>query len=113
MADAAVPVKKETAPTIPPASAERANSAQAKKPQEETHRSEPCTDTRGDDEPSCSHSGSYMPASDATKVFRLCLLKILSRMTRVWPYGSEAADGRVSEPAAACYPVAIHAASAA
>jgi hypothetical protein len=44
---------------------------------------------------------------------RLCLLKTLSGMTRVWACGSEAADGRVSEPAAACYPVAIHAASAA
>jgi transketolase len=28
-------------------------------------------------------------------------------------YGNEAADGRVSDPAAACYPVAVHAASAA
>jgi hypothetical protein len=41
-----------------------------------------------------------------------CLLKTLSGMTRVWAYGSEAAHGRVSEPAAAYYPVAIHAASA-
>jgi Family of unknown function (DUF5681) len=35
MADAAVPVKKEAAPTIPPASATNTNSAQAKKPEEE------------------------------------------------------------------------------
>jgi hypothetical protein len=35
MADAAVPVKKEAAPTILPASAADANSAQAKKPEEE------------------------------------------------------------------------------
>jgi hypothetical protein len=35
MADVAVPVKKETAPTIRPASAERANSAQANKAEEE------------------------------------------------------------------------------
>ena len=35
MADAAVPVKKEAAPTVLPASAADANSAQAKKPEEE------------------------------------------------------------------------------
>ena len=35
MADAAVPVKKEAALTIPPASATNTNSAQAKKPEEE------------------------------------------------------------------------------
>ena len=39
----------------------------------------------------------------------LCLLKTSSRMTRGCAYGSEAADGRVSDPAAACYPVAVHA----
>lgn len=35
MADAAVAVKKEAAPTVPPASATNTNSAQAKKPEEE------------------------------------------------------------------------------
>ena len=35
MADATVPVTKEAAPTIPPASATNTNSAQAKKPEEE------------------------------------------------------------------------------
>jgi uncharacterized protein DUF5681 len=35
MADAAVPLKKETAPTIPPASAADANGVQARKPEEE------------------------------------------------------------------------------
>lgn len=35
MADAVVPVKKEAAPTIPPASATNTNSAQANKPEEE------------------------------------------------------------------------------
>ena len=39
----------------------------------------------------------------------LCLLKTSSRMTRGCAYGNEAADGRVSDPAAACYPVAVHA----
>ena len=43
----------------------------------------------------------------------LRLPKTLSGMTRGWAYGNEAADGRVSEPAAACYPVAVRAASAA
>jgi hypothetical protein len=38
---------------------------------------------------------------------RLCPLKTLSGMTRVWSHGNEAANGRVSEPAAACYPVVI------
>ena len=41
------------------------------------------------------------------------LPKTLSRMTRGRAYGSEAADGRVSDPAAACYPVAVHGARAA
>jgi hypothetical protein len=43
----------------------------------------------------------------------MCLPKTLSGMTRGWAYGKEAADGRVSDPAAACYTVAVHAASAA
>jgi hypothetical protein len=34
-------------------------------------------------------------------------------MTREWLYGIEAADGRVTDPGAAFYPVAIHAARAA
>ena len=34
----------------------------------------------------------------------LCLPKPLSGMTRGWAYGNEATDGRVSEPAAACFP---------
>ena len=38
----------------------------------------------------------------------LCLPKTLSGMTRGWAYGNEAANGRVSDPAAACYPVAVH-----
>ena len=42
---------------------------------------------------------------------RLCLPKTLSEMTRGCAYDNEAADGRVHEPAAACYPVAVHAAS--
>jgi hypothetical protein len=37
----------------------------------------------------------------------------LSGMTRPWTYGNEAADGRVSDPTVACYPVAVRAASAA
>ena len=44
---------------------------------------------------------------------RLCLSKTLSWMTRGWAYGNETADGRVSDPSAACYPVAIYEASAA
>jgi hypothetical protein len=32
-------------------------------------------------------------------------------MTGLWAYGNEAANGRVSDPAAACFPVALHAAS--
>jgi hypothetical protein len=43
----------------------------------------------------------------------LRLPKTLSGMTRGWAYGNEAADGRVSEPAAACDPVAVHTSSAA
>ena len=43
----------------------------------------------------------------------LCLPKTLSGMTRGWACGNEAADGRVSDPAAACYPVAVHTACAA
>src|SRR5271156_920957 len=43
----------------------------------------------------------------------LCLPKTLSGMTCRWRYGNEAADGRVSDPAAACYPVVAHATSAA
>ena len=41
------------------------------------------------------------------------LPKTLSGMTRGWAWGNEAADGRVSDPAAACDPVAIYEASAA
>jgi len=33
-------------------------------------------------------------------------------MTRSWSYGNEAADGRVSHSAAACYPIMVRAASA-
>src|SRR5207244_827310 len=29
-------------------------------------------------------------------------------MMRGWAYGNEAADGRISDPAAACYPVVVH-----
>ena len=36
----------------------------------------------------------------------LCLPKTLSGMTRGWAYGNEAADGRVSDPAAVCFPLA-------
>jgi hypothetical protein len=43
----------------------------------------------------------------------LCLPKSSSQMTRGWAYGNEAADGRVSDPAPACSPVAVHEASAA
>ena len=42
----------------------------------------------------------------------LCLPKSLSGMTCSWTYGNEAADGRVYDPAAACYPVVVHATSA-
>jgi hypothetical protein len=42
----------------------------------------------------------------------LCLPKTLSGMARGWAYGNEAADGGVSDPAAAYYAVAVHAASA-
>jgi transposase len=44
---------------------------------------------------------------------QVCLPKTLSGMTHGRAYGNEAADGRVSEPAAACYPIAVHAACAA
>lgn len=43
----------------------------------------------------------------------LCLPKNSSGMTCGWAYGKEATDGRVSGPAAARYPVPIHAASSA
>ena len=43
----------------------------------------------------------------------LCLPKTLSGMTRSWAYGTEAADGSVSDSAVACYPVVVRAASAA
>src|ERR1700680_1535335 len=43
----------------------------------------------------------------------LCLPKTLSGMTRGWAYGNEAADGHISDTAAACYPVAVHTSSAA
>src|ERR1700736_1198022 len=43
----------------------------------------------------------------------VCLPKTLSGMTRGWAYGNEAADGRISDPAAACYLVAVHTSSAA
>jgi hypothetical protein len=33
-------------------------------------------------------------------------------MTRLWPYGNEATDGRVSHPTAACYPIMVREASA-
>jgi hypothetical protein len=39
--------------------------------------------------------------------------KTLSAMTRGWAYGNEAADGRVSDPAAVWFPLAAYAASAA
>jgi hypothetical protein len=44
---------------------------------------------------------------------RLCLPKTLSGLTREWVCGKETTDGRVSDPAAACYPIALRAASAA
>jgi hypothetical protein len=40
------------------------------------------------------------------------LPKTISGMTYEWAYGNEAADGRVSDSAVACYPVAPRAASA-
>jgi hypothetical protein len=42
----------------------------------------------------------------------VCLPKTLSGMMCGWAYGNEAADGGVSDPAAAYYPVAVHAARA-
>jgi hypothetical protein len=33
-------------------------------------------------------------------------------MTRLWAYGDQAADGRVSNPAAACYPIMVRETSA-
>src|SRR5258708_5394708 len=51
------------------------------------------------------HSSRNLAAGDLAVKFRpLCLPKTLSGMTRGWAYGNEAADGRVSDPAAACYP---------
>jgi hypothetical protein len=50
---------------------------------------------------------------DVVLGMNVCLPKTLSEMTRGWAYCNEAADGRVSEPAAACYPVAVHESSAA
>jgi hypothetical protein len=44
---------------------------------------------------------------------RVCLPKTSSGMTRGWSYGNEAADGRVSDPAAVCFPLAAYAASTA
>jgi hypothetical protein len=43
----------------------------------------------------------------------LCLPKTSSGMTVGWSCDNEAVDGRVSDPAAACHPIAVHAASAA
>jgi hypothetical protein len=43
----------------------------------------------------------------------LCLPKTLSGMTVGWSCGNEAVDGRVSDTAVVCYPVAVHEASAA
>jgi hypothetical protein len=37
----------------------------------------------------------------------LCLPKTISGMTRLWPYGNEATDGRVFHPAAACNPIMV------
>jgi hypothetical protein len=50
------------------------------------------------------HVGEGVP----TRRTMLCLPKTLSGMTRGWAYGNEAADGRISDPAAACYPVVVH-----
>ena len=52
-------------------------------------------------------------ASSSRVVQELCLPKTLSGMTRGWAYGNEAADGRVSDPAAVCFPLAAYTASAA
>jgi len=52
-------------------------------------------------------------ATNSCQAQNLCLPRTSSRMTRRWAYGNEAADGRVSDPAAACDPVAVHEASAA
>ena len=54
-----------------------------------------------------------LPPAIHSPIRRVCLPKTLSGMTRGWAYGNEAADGRVSDPAAACYPVAVHTSSAA
>jgi len=43
----------------------------------------------------------------------LWLPKTLAGMTPEWACGNEAAHGRVSDPAAACHPVAVHAPRAA
>ena len=47
------------------------------------------------------------------RILALSLPKTQSGMTRSWAYGTEAADGRVSDSAVACYPVVVRAASAA
>ena len=44
-----------------------------------------------------------------TAAGKVCIPKTLSGMTRGWVYGNKAADGRVSDPAAACYPVVVRA----
>jgi hypothetical protein len=44
---------------------------------------------------------------------QLCLRKTLSGMTHGWAYGNQAADGRISDPTAARYPIAVREASAA
>jgi hypothetical protein len=71
--------------------------------------------------PRCNHSGPVGNDIARPSVFwssptipeGVCLPKTLSGMTVGWSCGNEATDGRVSDPAAACDTVAVHAASAA
>ena len=54
-----------------------------------------------------------LPEIGSPEFLWLCLPKTISGMTHGLPCGNEAADGRVSDPAAACYPVAVRAVRAA